>query len=68
MKAAALDRKGRPSGAACRQEGREEGVLSRGHYQEGTEVQRLLGNPPDSWVEGRETEEGAEEEARHLGP
>lgn len=37
MKAAALDRKGRPSGAAGRQEGREEDVLSRGHYQEGTE-------------------------------
>lgn len=37
MKAAALDRKGRLSGAASRQEGREEGVLSRGHYQEGTE-------------------------------
>lgn len=37
MKAAALDRKGRPSEAARRQEGREEDVLSRGHYQEGTE-------------------------------
>ena len=31
-------------------------------------VQGLLGNPPDSWVEGQEAEEGAKQEACHLGP
>lgn len=50
MKAAPLDRKWRPSGAASRQEGRKEGVLSRGHYQEGTEEEESWESTEGPWT------------------
>lgn len=62
MKATTLDRKGRPSGAACRQEGREEDVLSRGHYQEGTEEE----GSPESTEGPRAGEQEQGEESHAL--